>query len=172
MVPPLGPTLANIFLCHHEATWLKNCPKSFKPVHCTRYANDIFVLFEKPEQVLRFVNYMSKKHKNIKFSFETEKDNSFSFLDVKISREKDKFTTSVFRKDTFSGVYTNFSSCLALEHKFGLLYTLLHRSFIIVSEFSKFHFEVETLKRKLHSNAYPTKFVDKCIAKFFNNIFA
>ena len=115
---------------------------------------------------------MSKKHKNIKFSCETEKDNSFSFLDVKISREKDKFTTSVFRKDTFSGVYTNFSSCLALEHKFGLLYTLLHRSFIVVSEFSKFHFEVETLKRKLHSNAYPTKFVDKCIAKFFNNIFA
>ena len=114
---------------------------------------------------------MNKRHKNIKFSFETEKDNSFSFLDVKICREKDKFTTSVFRKDTFSGVYTNFSSFVALKHKFGLVHTLLHRSFTIVSDFSKFHFEVETLKKTLHKNAYPTKFVDKCVSKFVNNIF-
>ena len=121
---------------------------------------------KKPKQILRFVNYMRKRHKNIKFLFKTEKDNSFSFLMVTICREKDKFTTSAFRKDTFSVVYTNFSSLVALEHKFGL-----HRSFTIGSDFSKFHFEVETLKKTLHKNAYPTKFVDKCIAKFVNNIF-
>ena len=40
-----------------------------------------------------------------------------------------------------------------------------------MSDFSKFHFEVETLKKTLHKNAYPTKSVDKCIAKFANNIF-
>ena len=114
---------------------------------------------------------MNRRHKNIKFSFEIGKDNSFSFLDVKICREKDKFTTSVFRKDTFSGVYTNFSSFVALEHKFGSVYTLLHRSFTIVSDFSRSHFEVETLKKTLYKNAYPTKFVDKCITKFVNNIF-
>ena len=166
---PSGPTLANISLSDRETTWLKSCPKSFKPVYSERYVDDIFLLFEKPEQVIRFVNYMNKRHKNIKFSFETEKDNSFSFLDVKICREKDKFTTSVFRKDTFSGVYTNFSSFVALKHKFGLVHTLLHRSFTIVSDFSKFHFEVETLKKTLHKNAYPTKFFDKCVAKFVNN---
>ena len=129
------------------------------------------MLFEKPEQVSRFVKYMNKRHKNIKFSFETEKDNSFSFLDVKICREKYKFTRSVFRKDTFSGAYTNFSSFVALKHKFGLVYTLLHRSFAIVYDFSKFHFEIEALKKTLQKNAYPTKFVDKSVAKFVNNIF-
>ena len=30
---------------------------------------------------------------------------------------------------------------------------------------------VETLTKTLHKNAYPTKFVDKCVAKFVNNIF-
>ena len=79
-------------------------------------------------------------------------------------REKDKFT-SVFRKDTFSGVYNNFSSFVALEHKFGLVYILLHKSFTIVSDFSTF--QVETLKK----NAYRTKYLDKCRAKFTNNIF-
>ena len=114
---------------------------------------------------------MNKRYKNIKFSFETEKYHSLSFLDVKICREKDKFTTSVFRKDTFSGVYTNSSTFVAPKHKFGLVHLLLRRSFTILSDFSKFHFEVETLKKTLHKNAYPTKVVDKCVAKFVNNIF-
>ena len=119
----LGPTLANIFLCYCKTTGLKNCPKSFKPVYYKRYVDEIFVLFEKPEEVLRIVNYMNKRHKSIKFSFETEKDNFFFLLDVNIYREKDKFGTTVFRKDTFSDVYTNFSSFVALEHKFGLVHT-------------------------------------------------
>ena len=157
MGSPLGPILAHIFLCHRKTMCLK--------------IDDIFVLFGKPEQDSRFVKYMNKRHKNIKFSFETEKDNSFSFLPVKICKEKDKFTTSVFRKDTFSGVYSNFSSFEALKHIFRLVHTLLHRSFTIVSDFSKFQFEVERLKKTLHENAYLTKFVDKCVAKFVNNIF-
>ena len=33
MGSPLGPTLANIFLRHHETTWVKNCPEAFKPVY-------------------------------------------------------------------------------------------------------------------------------------------
>ena len=51
------------------------------------------------------------------------------------------------------------------------MFTLLGRSFTIVSDFSKFHFEVETLKKTLQKNAYPTKFGDKYVAKFVNNIF-
>ena len=34
--PPLGPTVANIFLCCYKTTWLKNCLKSFKPVYYKR----------------------------------------------------------------------------------------------------------------------------------------
>ena len=135
----------------------KKTPKSFKPVYYKRYVNDIFVLFEK--QVSWFEKYMNKRHKNIKFLFGTEKDNSFSFCDVKICKEKDKLT-SVFRKDMLSGVYTNFSSFVALKHKFASVYIIVHRSFTIVSHFSKFHFEVETFKKTLHKNAYHTKLFD------------
>ena len=101
---------------------------------------------------------------------ETEKDTLF-FLNVKICREKDKSATSIFRKDTFSGVYATCSSFIALEHKFGLVNTLLHRSFTTVFGFSKLYFQVETLKKTLLKNAYPIKFGDKCMAKFVNNIF-
>ena len=152
---PLGGTLADIFLCYHETTWLKNCPKSFKPVYYKRYVDDIFVLFEKPEQVSPFVKYMNKRHKNTKFSFEAEKDNSFSILDVKICREKDKFTASVFRKDTFTGVSTNFSSFVALEHKFGLVYTLLHRSFAVMSDFSNFILKLKQSRKRFTKMLIP-----------------
>ena len=43
MRSPLGPTLANIFLCHYEDIWLRNCSLECKPTYYKRY---VFVLFE------------------------------------------------------------------------------------------------------------------------------
>ena len=85
-----------------QTRWLKNCQKAFKPVYYERYVDDIFVLFQKPEQVILFVNNLSKKHKNINFFFKTEKEN-LTFFDVKICIKKDKFTNSIFI--TYSDMY-------------------------------------------------------------------
>ena len=43
---------------------------------------------------------------------ETKKENKLSFLDVEIIRKQEKFTTTIYRKPTFSGVYSNFESFL------------------------------------------------------------
>ena len=48
----------------------------------------------------------------MKFSFEEEKNGKLSFLDVEVSREGNKFATTVYYKPTFSGVYTHFDSFL------------------------------------------------------------
>ena len=32
MESPLGPGLANIFMCSFECAWLQDCPNGFKPV--------------------------------------------------------------------------------------------------------------------------------------------
>ena len=168
---PLGPTLANLLLCHHEKKLLNDCPNSFKPVFYKRYIDDIFVLLKKSEHVQLFVNYMNSKHKNISFSYETEKDGAMPFLDVNISRENGKFVTNVYRKETFTGVYTNFSSFIPLEYKFGLAYTLLHRYFDLLSDMSKFHLEVAKLKEILLKNGYSWKIIDACVFKFLNKFF-
>ena len=132
---------------------------------------DISVLFNKLEHTQFFVEYINKKRKNIKFSIETELNGSLSFLDVKTFPENEKFVTSVFRKDTFSGIYTNFISFIPLEYKFGLMHTLLNRWFNLSSDFLKFHHEVDKLKKILPKNAYPQKFVDECIQKSLNNMY-
>ena len=114
---------------------------------------------------------MNSKHKNINFSFQTEKDEEMLFLDVNVYHENGKFVPNVYRKETFTGIYTNFSSFIPLEHKFGLVYTLLHRCSCLVSDMSKFHFEIEKLKEILLSNGYSNKFIDKCISKFMNKLY-
>ena len=93
------------------------------------------------------------------------------FLDVNVFRENGKFAINVYRKETFTGVYTNFSSFIPLEHKFGLVYTLLHRCFCLLSNMSKFHFEIEKLKEILLSNGYSNNFFDNCISKFMNKLY-
>ena len=75
---------------------------------------------------------MNKNRKNMKFSIETEINGSLFFLESKIFRENDKFVASVFRKETFSEVYTNLISFIPLEYKFGLVHTLLNRCSIFL----------------------------------------
>ena len=168
MGSPLGPTLANIFLCYHESNWLKNCPRNFKPIYYKRYVDDTFVLLNKPEHAQFFLGYINKKHKKIKFSTETELNGLLSFRDVKIFRENENFVTSVFRKNTSSGVYTNFINFIPLEHKFGLVHTFLNRCFNLCSDFLKFHHEVDKLKKILPKilliNAFKNSFII-CIFK-------
>ena len=82
-----------------------------------------------------------------------------------------RFVTNVYRKETFTAVYTNFSSFIPLEHKFALVYTLLHRCFCLVTYMFKFHFEIEKLMEIILSNGYSNKFIDKCISKFTNKLY-
>ena len=115
-----GRILANISLSHHEENWLNKCPVKFKPSFYRRYVDDIFVLFESSESADSFREYMSSKHQNITFT--VEKENSLSFLDIKICRKNGKFVTSVYRKPTFSGVFTNYESFIPTYQKRGLVY--------------------------------------------------
>ena len=54
----------------------------------------------------------------------------------------------------------------------GLIFTLLFRIFSIVSDFSKFHEEVNYLKNALKKNSFPSTLVDKCIKIFLNRQFS
>ena len=89
---------------------------------------------------------MNSKHKNKKFTFETEDANNFSFLDVKITRQNKRFVTSIFHKATFSGVFTTYDSFISDTYKIGLVHTLLFWFFKICSSMENFHIEVELLR--------------------------
>ena len=168
MASPLGPTLANVFLCFHEQIWLNECPDEFKPVYYRRYVDDIFVLFRSPDHLEKFKNYLNSKYRNIRFTCEKEHNNSMPFLDVLITRTSNGFKTSVYHKPTSSGVYSNFNSFISKEYKVGLIFTLLFQTFSIVSDFSRIHSEVCYLREILKKNAFPIKLIESCIKNFLN----
>ena len=76
-------------------------------------------------------------------------------MDITITRKSNKFVTLVYRKTTFSGVFTNFESFIPDMHKCGLSETLLHRSFKLCSSYENFNWEIETSKSIFKHNDYP-----------------
>ena len=88
-------------------------------------------------------------------------------LRVTISRENINFTTTIFRKSTFSRVYTNFQSFLPLRYKTNILTCLLFRAFSICSDIKLFHLEVTKLKEIFRQNGYPKSFIDMCVQTYF-----
>ena len=170
MVSPLGPTLANIFLCYHEKSWLNQCPQSIKPVYYRRYVDDIFLLFKEVSAVSEFQQYMNVQHKNMNFTSELEENNSLPFLDVYVHRGSSNFTTSVYRKPTFSGVYTHYTSYIPQIYKTGLLSTLLYRCYVICTSWTQIDAEIREIRSFMLKNGYPGNILDRAIYRFLNNM--
>ena len=89
-----------------------------------------------------------------------------------ISKNIKGFTTTVYHKLIFSGVYSDFNNFIAVEYKHGLIFTLLFRIFSIVLDFSRFHEEINYLKDLFKKNCFPTTIVDKCLKIFLNKQFS
>ena len=82
-----------------------------------------------------------------------------------------KMTTCIYRKPTFSGVYTHFSSFIPDIYKKGLISTILFRSFSFSSSLELFQLETYKLKKIFLKNGYPSSFFDECLQKFKKRIF-
>ena len=114
---------------------------------------------------------MNKQHKCLKFTSEAENDNSFSFLDIKITRHNQQFKTSVYRKPTFSGVFTHYESYLDQTYKKSLMDTLLFCCFSTCSGYTSFHLEVENLREIFKKNSYPSRIIEQSIRYLWNKLY-
>ena len=126
-----------------------------------RYIDDCLAIFRSRDHVRPFLDYLNFQHPNV----------TLSFLDVLINRS-DGFSTSLYHKPTFTGLFTNFDSFIPSSFKRGLVYTLLHGYFKICSSYQLFHAEVLKLKNVLLRNGYPEAFLDRCIRVFLDRLFS
>ena len=169
MGSPLGPSLANTFLTHHEQDSLDS--SRYRQLYIRRYVDHIFVLFKSSDHLKRFQSYLNSCHVSMSFTIETEQKNKISFLEVNLILEHGEFITSIYRKPTFSGVCTHFDIFLPDTYKIGMIYTLANRCFRICSSWSMFHQQLILLRGIFKKNGHPENFIDRCFKLFLDRIY-
>ena len=167
---PLSGAIANIFMSHHERTWLGNCPAAFKPIYYGRYIDDIFTIFSDPSHATPFFKYLNRRHSSINFTWETEERQTLPFLDVKVHRYNGSFDTSLYRKKTFTGLASNFDSFIPIKFKTNLIEILLFRAKKICTQAGSLIKEINFIREYLWNNNFPKNLLESKIRTFENNL--
>ena len=156
MGSPLGPILANIFVGFYE----DKIPANQWPELYSRYVDDVFSHFENKEASVVFGEQLNSLHPALQFTREDEDEGTLPYLDVKVMRMDVGIVTSVFRKPTFTGLYTRWDSFSPTRYKINLVRSLAHRARRICSP-STVQDEFTMLRSILLRNGYPGFVLDK-----------
>ena len=107
---------------------------------------------------MRTQNLLWKKHRK-------------EILDCIISlNEKRQIIKKVYRKSTYTGQYTHFSSNQPLHVKSSSIETLVRRAKFIFSDQASLNKEISYIKKKpIQLNGYPLKIFNKTIKKTFQS---
>ena len=92
----------------------------------------------------------------LKFKHESMTDNTFHFLDVKLTiDDMGNITTSVYTKPTDKGVYINYLSHMPDTYKKSIIKTLVIRAIKCSSNWLTFNSEIDRIKQVLVNNNFP-----------------
>ena len=124
-----------------------------------RYVDDICTVVPK-QRVQHLLQHLNGIEGSIQFTVELESDGRLPFLDVLMCRRPDgSISTSVYRKDTHTDKYLDFSSHHPLSHKIAVVRTLCSRADTHSSLASSWIDEVNHVSTALGWNGYPVAFV-------------
>ena len=152
--------LANIFVGFCES----KLDTAVFPLFYKRYVDDTFSIFDDEPAAKRFHDVLNSMHPSLKFTIELESDNKLPFLDVGVHRVDDKFERSVYRKPTFTGLYTRWESFCDTRQKINLVKSLTSRAVKICSP-STLHQELDNLRQIFTENGYPSEVVNTTIKR-------
>lgn len=92
------------------------------------YVDDVFATLKNKEDAEKILEFLNNQHPNIRFTIEYEENHQLPFLDTTVKRCIGKYTTTVYHKKTFTGVYltgqvslpnaTNWDSSSASQREF------------------------------------------------------
>ena len=160
MGSPLGPTLANIFVGFWEARLFNSI---VSPLAYFCYVDDTFAIFRDKKESVSFLSHLNSLHPALQFTHEEETNDCLSFLDVLVERNGPTFLCSVYRKPTFSGLYSRWDSFSPTRRKINLVKTLTDRAMRICSE-SRLQEELAKLKNIFLQNGYPERVIERTIS--------
>ena len=161
MGSPVSVVIANLFMEWFEQTALRTAPDDIKPRLWRRFVDDIWEVIKagKEPQLTAHLNQVDPTG-SIQVTSEpetvNETDSTLPFLDSLSHHHPDgKLTFSVYRKKTHTDQYLSFNSNHPLNHKLGVVRTLMDRCDAIVSTPEDRATEQEHIRKALKMNGYP-----------------
>ncbi|XP_071944677.1 uncharacterized protein [Antedon mediterranea] len=163
MGSPLGPLMANVFMCHIEERLesTNHMPKYYK-----RYVDDTLVFMPNLEAANEFLALLNTTHPAIAFTMETAVNNSIPFLGMLITKDLEKLHTRVYRKPTDTGLLLHYNSHVDNKYKRSLIITMLNRAYKLSSTHQLFNDECEILRKIFKRLKYPDELITTTIQNF------
>ena len=157
MGSPVSPVVANLYMEFLEKTAIATAPVDCKPRFWKRYVDDICEAIRKntEEALTEHLNQVDPTN-SIKFTFEKENQGQMPFLDtLLVRRDSGEVKLLVYRKSTHTDQYLSFESHHPLNHKLGVIRTLLDRCTEIVTDEQDRVAEIQHVKTALARCGYP-----------------
>ena len=162
MGSPLGPLLANVFMCHIENQLEQ---KNMIPSFYRRYVDDTLVKMPNTESAADFLQVLNSVHPSLSFTIEFEHEGSIPFLGTLITRCGNKLTTEVYRRPTDTGLLLHFDSHVNNRYKNSLVHTMVDRAYRLSSSQEAFSKECDKLRTIFSKLRYPNTLVNSTIER-------
>ena len=167
MGSPLGPLLANTFMCSIEE---KLEEKNELPSFYKRYVDDTFTIMPDLNKANDFLDKLNSCHENVNFTMEIAEQDTISFVVMNITKCGNRLETSVHRKSTNTGLLLHYHSHVDKRYKGCLLSTMINRAYRLSSTTTALSEECDKLRTTFLNLDYPVNLINSSINKFLRNI--
>ena len=166
MGSPLGPLLANFFMCHIEDI-LEDSGKL--PAYYRRYVDDTLTILPNVNEAKQFLQVLNDIHPALKFTMELETNGVLPFLGIQLINKSPNIETKVYVKPTSTGLLLHYESHVDARYKSSLITTMLQRAWRISSSWKHFTEECERLEVMFCKLKYPHHMVRTNIRRFIDS---
>ena len=161
MGSPLGPLMANVFMCHLEENLTRD---GFMPHLYRKYVDDTLAIMPSTDAATMFLTTLNGLHPSLTFTMELPVNGRIPFISIEIIKNGTQLETQVHRKSTNIGLLLHFHSHTDKRYKDSLLKTMLHRAYALSSTTEAFKEECVKLRSIFSRLDYPRSLIDSVIS--------
>jgi len=166
MGSPLGPLLANVFMCSIEDKLNQDCKL---PSYYRRYVDDTFTITPDIASAEIFLDTLNHCHPSAKFTMEVEWNASLPFIGVQLLNLAPRIKTKVHVKPTNTGLLLQYQSHIDIRYKHSLITTTLDCAYRISSNWSYFSQECDQLEMVFLKLKYPKHLFNLAVKRFVDS---
>ena len=163
MGSPLGPLMANVFMCHLEEKLTRD---GLMPHLYRRYVDDTLARMPNTDAAIMFLTTLNGLQNSLSFTMELPVDDRIPFIGIDIIKNGTKLETQVYRKPNNTGLLLHFHSHTDKRYKDSSLKTMLHRAYALSSTTEAFNEECAKLRSIFSRLDYPWSLIVSVISNF------